>query len=667
MINPSRSSSKLLLLDYQIQQILLGVGLPNPYENLLMKFKNGWNNRVLIVDDQKEIHEDFEEMLKPSLAGALTDDLAKAFTSEVDENFLPEFELFHATSGEKAYQIVKEAIEENRPIAVAHIDIRMPPGIDGVETTRRIRQIDKNIEIVIMTAYTDKPLSEIVRDMELLHKLLYTRKPFAREEIQQMTLSLVEKWNVESELAENRHQLALSNQRLESVLDSTGDVIAMFDVVGHLLFANRWYEELFGLTEEQLKQMSPENLRGHIKQCFQEPERFEETEASFFADPEKRFAEITEVRHPKHKMLYRFTAPVHDATGNNIGRIIVYRDVSKEIEIDQMKAEVSRLRAELETKYSFNQLIGKSQKMQEMYALMRQTLESNITVLIEGESGTGKELVAKSIHFNSPQKKGAFVAINCAAIPETLIESEFFGHERGAFTGASMQRIGKFESANGGTVFLDEIADMQPFLQAKLLRVLQERVIQRVGGTTDIPIDVRIMAATNKDLETAVKANRFREDLFYRIAAFPIVVPPLRERRDDIPLLADYFLKTHTQNVGKSITGISPDALDLLINYDWPGNVRELENAIERAILLETTSLLRAENLPPQVCAIEHIPAKNEFPPETNILSLEAAEKQAIVSALQATDNNITDAAQALGIHRATIHRKLKKYQLLEQ
>jgi transcriptional regulator with PAS, ATPase and Fis domain len=303
--------------------------------------------------------------------------------------------------------------------------------------------------------------------------------------------------------------------------------------------------------------------------------------------------------------------------------------------------------------------------MQEVYALMQQTLESNITVLIEGESGTGKELVAKSIHFNSPQKKGALVAINCAAIPETLIESEFFGHERGAFTGASMQRIGKFESANGGTVFLDEIADMQPFLQAKLLRVLQERVIQRVGGTTDIPIDVRIIAATNKDLEASVKADQFREDLFYRIAAFPIVIPPLRERRDDIPLLADYFLKIHTQNVGKSITGISPDALHLLINYDWPGNVRELENAIERAILLETSSLLQAENLPPQVCAIEPIPAQNGTPSETNILSLEAAEKQAIVSALQATDNNITDAAQVLGIHRVTIHRKLKKYQLL--
>ena len=637
----------------------------------LMKLKNGWNNRVLIVDDQKEIHEDFEEMLNPGLAGASTDDLAKAFTSEVNDNFLPEFELFHATSGEKAYQIVKESIEAERPIAVAHIDIRMPPGIDGVETTRRIRQIDKNIEIVIMTAYTDKPLSEIVRDMELLHKLLYIRKPFAREEIQQMTLSLVEKWNVEKELAENRQQLAISNQRLESVLDSTGDIIAMFDITGRLLFANRWYEELVGFPEEQLKQMTPEVLRGHIKQCFQEPDRFEETEASFFADPDKRFSEIAEVRHPKHKMLYRFTAPVYDATGNNIGRIIVYRDVSKEIEIDRMKAEVYRLRAELETKYSFNQLIGKSEKMQEVYDLMRQTLESNITVLIGGESGTGKELVAKSIHFNSPQKKGAFVAINCAAIPETLIESEFFGHERGAFTGASMQRIGKFESANGGTVFLDEIADMQPFLQAKLLRVLQERVIQRVGGTTDIPIDVRIIAATNKDLEVAVKANRFREDLYYRIAAFPITVPPLRERRDDIPLLVDHFLKVHTQSIGKAITGISSDALELLINYEWPGNVRELENAIERAILLETSSQLHVESLPPQVMRL--IPASTnganhhngDSASEPIILSLEAAEKQAIVTALQAMGNNITDAAQALGVHRATIHRKLKKYQLL--
>ena len=648
-----------------------------------MEFRNNWNNRVLIVDDQEDIHQDFEEMLKPALTNTSTDDLAKAFASEVDDNFLPEFELFHARGGAEAYETVKAAIEADRPIAVAHIDVRMPPGIDGIETTRRIREIDKNIEIVVMTAYTDKPLSEIVRDMELLHKLLYIRKPFAREEIQQMTLSLAEKWNVGRELAEKRQQLGISNQRLKAVLDSTGDAIAMFDVTGRLLFANRWYGEMFELEAEELKQMSPDELREHIKRYFQEPDLFDAMETSFFANPDKVVEEITEVSLPKHKMLYRFTAPVHDAEQDIIGRIIVYRDVSKEIEINQMKAEVFRLRTELQTIYSFAQIIGKSQRMQEVYALMQQAIDSSITVLVQGESGTGKELVAKAIHFNSTRKRGPFVAVNCAAIPEALIESELFGHERGAFTGATMQKIGKFQSANGGTLFLDEIADMHPVLQAKLLRVLQEREIQRVGGTANIPIDVRVIAATNKDLETAVRTSDFREDLFYRIAAFPIMIPALRERREDIPLLVEHFLKKHAESANKSSTGISTEALQLLMNYDWPGNVRELENAIERAVLLETSDVLHLGNLPPQIhsavsirstldtsCKQFHAGSSQsgdmaQSTPTTNeILPLEEIEKQALAHALEVTGNNITQAAQALGISRTTIHRKFKKYHL---
>ena len=415
-----------------------------------MEFKKDWNYRVLVVDDQREIHQDFEEMLTPGFTETSTDDLAEAFVSEVDESFLPKFELLHARSGSEAYDIVKTTIETDDPIAVAYIDIRMPPGMDGIETTRRIRAIDENIEVVLMSAYTDKSLGEIVHEMDLLHKLLYIRKPFAREEIQQITLALAEKWNVESELGDKRRQLEISNQRLKSVLDSTGDAIAMFDVTGHLQFANRGYEEMFELTTEALKPMSPEGLSKHIKQYFQEPGRFEETETLLLAHPEKVLEEVVEVRRsetlgtePERKMLYRFTAPVHDIEQEIIGRIIVFRDISKEIEISQMKVEVSRLRTELEMKYAFDKIVGKSEAMKAVYALMQQAIESNITVLIQGDSGTGKELVARAIHFNSPRKAGPFVDVNCAAIPESLIESELFGHERGAFTGATVQRIGK--------------------------------------------------------------------------------------------------------------------------------------------------------------------------------------------------------------------------------
>jgi len=286
-------------------------------------------------------------------------------------------------------------------------------------------------------------------------------------------------------------------------------------------------------------------------------------------------------------------------------------------------------------------------------------------VLIRGKSGTGKELVAKSFHFNSLRKQGPFLAINCAAIPEALIESELFGHEKGAFTGAAKQRIGAFERARGGTVFLDEIGDMPLVLQAKLLRVLQEREIQRIGGTISIPVDVRVIAATNKDLESRVKSGEFREDLYYRIAVFPIVVPPLRERREDIPLLARHFLQKHAERTEKSMNGISNAALRLLLQYDWPGNVRELENAIERAVLLETTDVLQVNSLPPQLSPIVASPRDQTAP--TAVLPLAEVERQALIHALEFSANNVTEAARVLGLNRATLYRKLKKYGLPRQ
>ena len=633
-----------------------------------MECRDGWNYRVLIVDDQEEIHDDFEEMLKTGLMGVRTDDLANVFVSEVDENFLPEFELSHARSGEEACEIITSAKASDCPIAVAHIDVRMPPGIDGIETTRQIRKIERDIEIVIMTAYTDKSLAEVLRDMELLHKLLYIRKPFAREEIQQITLSLVEKWNVERELTEKRRQLSLSNQRLGAVLDSTGDAIGMFDVTGRLLFANRWYEELFGLTESVLIQMSPDELSARARVCLREPIFAEAEKAQLVDNVRNLVQEINEGGMSKHRLFYRLSAPVQDSQQKIVGKIIVYRDVSQEVEIKEMKAEVLRLRSRLETPYSFDGMVGKSSKIQEVYTSMEQAAESNITVLIRGESGTGKELVAKSIHFNSRRKRGPFVAVDCTAIPETLIESELFGHERGAFTGAMVRRIGKFESANGGTIFLDEIGEMQPVLQAKLLRVLQEREIQRVGGMANIPIDIRVIAATNKNLESAVRASEFRADLFYRIAAFPMIVPPLRERREDIPLLAEHFLKTHTENTDKSIGAISTETLTLLMDYDWPGNVRELENAIERAILIERDHVLRKSSLPPHIYSASSISSNHDrfyTEKEAEIVPLEEIEKRSLIHALKVTNGNITWAAQALGINRATIYRKLKKFDLL--
>ena len=632
-----------------------------------MKSNDSWNYRVLIVDDQEEIHNDFEEMLSSGPTKRATDELADAFVSQSDKPVLPQFELSHATSGEEACAMVKAAEEANRSFALAYVDVRMPPGTDGVETVRQIRQFERDLEIVIMTAYSDKTLPEIVNDMELLHKLLYIRKPFSREEIQQITLSLTGKWNIEQELAKHQReledsnqQLEFSNQRLQAVLDATGDAIGMFDAEGRLQVANQGYEQLLEATERELKQMSPSDLIERIGERLRPPV-LPELGHGLFLDRTGDLEEgVSESGDSNPRLFYRSTAPVHD-----MGHIVMYRDVSKEVESEQMKAEVLRLRAELGTTYAFDGMVGKSKNMQEVYALMQRAAESDITVLIQGESGTGKELVAKLIHYNSPRKTGPFVAVNCAAIPEALIESELFGHERGAFTGASTRRIGQFEHAQGGTVLLDEIGDMPLALQAKLLRVLEEREIQRVGGTATIPIDIRVIAATNRDLESAVKDGGFRADLFYRLAAFPLVIPPLREHREDIPLLVSHFLQDYAERANETMRGISPAALQTLLAYDWPGNVRELRNAIERALLLETTDRLQVSNLPPQLAAVIPSPTAPGDPAQP--LSLQEAERRAVVHALEAADWNITKAAQMLNINRVTLYRKLRKYNLLAE
>ena len=637
-----------------------------------MKSNDSWNYRVLIVDDQEEIHNDFKEMLVSGSTKRATDELAAAFVAQSDKPVLPQFELSHAASGEEACAMVKAAQESNRPFALAYIDVRMPPGTDGIETVRQIRQFEQGLEIVIMTAYSDKTLPEIIDDMELLHKLLYIRKPFSREEIQQITLSLTVKWNVEQELArhqreleESNQQLEFSNKRLQAVLDATGDAIGMFDADGHLQVANQGYEKLLDATESELKQMSPSDLMARIEVRLRPPVLPESGRELFLDSTGDLEEEASESDDSNPRLFYRSTAPVHTSQQNLMGHIVIYRDVSKEVESEQMKAEVLRLRTELGTTYAFDGMVGRSKNMQDVYTLMQRAAESDITVLIQGESGTGKELVAKLIHYNSPRKAGPFVAVNCAAIPETLIESELFGHERGAFTGASTRRIGQFEHAQGGTVLLDEIGDMPIALQAKLLRVLEEREIQRVGGTATIPIDIRVIAATNRDLESAVKDGGFRADLFYRLAAFPFIIPPLREHREDIPLLVAHFLQDHAERADETMRGISPAALQTLLAYDWPGNVRELRNAIERALLLETTDRLQVSNLPPQLSAMAPSPTAPGDPAQP--LSLQEAERRAVVHALEASDWNITKAAQVLNINRVTLYRKLRKYNLLAE
>ena len=606
-------------------------------------------------------------MIKPERSAA-SDDLAEAFLpvpSESSMAYLPSFELSHASSGDEAYQMTKAAVEANRPFSVAYIDIRMPPGMDGIETVRRIREFEKNLEIVIMTAYTDKPLHEIVTNMELLHKLLYIRKPVAREEIQQITFSLVEKWNVEREAFSRQQQLALSHQRLKAVLDATTDAIGVLNADGRLLFANQQYCQLFDISHSELSQISPDELNARVKAQFRQLKLSELEHVEPFENLTSILEEVGGTNRSEPRLFSSLTTSLKGFDEGRADIVISYRDMSKDADIQRMKAEVMALRTELETTYSFDNIIGKSEKMRRLFTRIQRATEGDITVLIQGESGTGKELVARSIHYNSSRKAGPFVAINCAAIPESLIEGELFGHERGAFTGAVERRRGHFEQAHTGTLFLDEIGDMPLALQARLLRVLQERKFKRVGGTSDVDIDIRVLTATNQNLTEALKRGTFREDLYYRIAAFPIRVPPLRERREDILPLANHFLKKYAATAEKSIRAFSVDALQVLMKHDFPGNVRELENAIESAVLLETTDLLQQRNLPLELLRAVSQTTTSSLTDASVIRPLDEVERKTILHALKVTDNNISRAAQALGIDRSTLHRKVKKYRLL--
>ncbi len=447
------------------------------------------------------------------------------------------------------------------------------------------------------------------------------------------------------------------------MLDATGDAIAMYDRTERLVFANRWYEALFDLTPDELRELSLSVATERFRECspeFRVPNRIATVgpaARSRVVEPHPRGTGA-----PGTALFYQFTQPVSDSSGARMGDLLVYRDVSRELEIERMKAEVGRLRSELETTYAFSGIIGSSPGMRKVGELLRRVVDSDVSVLVTGESGTGKELVARALHFNGPRRKGPFVAVNCASVPETLIETEMFGHERGAFSGATARRIGCFEQADGGTLLLDEIGDMPVALQAKLLRVLQEREIRRVGGNATIPIDVRVVASTHRDLEAAMREGAFREDLYYRLAVFPVDVPPLRKRQEDIPLLAEHFRKKHADRLGAAVRGISPAATALLARYEWPGNVRELENVICRSLVLETSDVLQAATLPAEVGPPAATLGAPAVPPTVGTLA--DLERQAIADAVEQSGHNLTRAASALGIDRTTLHRKLKKHGL---
>ena len=336
-----------------------------------------------------------------------------------------------------------------------------------------------------------------------------------------------------------------------------------------------------------------------------------------------------------------------DGSGARIGGVETFRDLSVEEE----------LKREIKERARFEDIISRNHHMRELFALMPVIAESSSTVLIEGESGTGKELVCRAIHRLSPRREGPFVAVNCGALPDTLIESELFGHSAGAFTDAKRDRRGRFAQAEGGTILLDEIGDISPAMQVRLLRVLQERTYEPLGSETSVTADVRILAATNKNLADLVDRGEFRKDLYYRINVVSLRLPPLRDRNEDIPFLAEHFIDHFNQITGKLIEGLSDAALAALMNHDYPGNIRELENAIEHAFVVCPGGAILPRHLPRQF--VHAVPAGSN---ETTGATLRNMEITSITTALRAHGNNRTAAARALGIHKSTLHRKIRRY-----
>jgi len=442
-----------------------------------------------------------------------------------------------------------------------------------------------------------------------------------------------------------------------AILASMGEGIFFLDPDDRFAYINGAAEKIRGLRAEDY-------LGRHILSIFaihspHTGERVQSLLAAFKSGALTFHKQVIEVKGAKFENSYY---PIRDSGGNYVGTLMVSRDISEK---ERLKEENLALREQFLSEFGCCDMIGKSAAMLPVFQVLSAAAAVDSTILLTGESGTGKELVARAIHQHSLRKDKPMIKVNCAALPDTLLEAELFGHEKGAFTGAIKERKGKFEQAHGGTIFLDEIAEIPLAAQAKLLRVLQERTIERLGGNREIRVDVRIIAATNRDLRRQAEEGKFREDLFYRLNVIPINIPPLRNRREDILPLARQFLNRFAERMHKPILSIAKEAQKALLEYSYPGNVRELENAVERAVALSLGCELRVGDLPFEFIAP---PLPQPSPPAAGTGSLAASvhssEKTAIEDALRTTGHRKADAARLLGISRKTLWEKMKQLEV---
>ena len=588
-----------------------------------------------------------------------------------------------ARSGEAGWEIFRK-----QGPGIVLTDIRMP-GMDGIELLKRLKQEDSKVEVIVITGHGDmdlavqalqhgasdfinKPVAKRSLDIALERA---REKIHLRQQLEEYTD------NLEARVQEATAELDKSCRRLQTLCEihrAVGEMPSLGDILG---FLHQRIESITGLRSRLILVLSGQGDRvldhlydpgavrvtDHLVTMIQELDRprllTDEERRQIFLDPPPAEGEETAVLpiwirdEAPVGIAFVGTAAAEGEDDLRFATLLLSQAAGAIRRAARQEEELRALRQQAGVEAKFGDLIGRHQKMQTIYRLIAGIAESEASVLIQGESGTGKELIAKLLHQLSPHRDQPFVVINCGAYPPTLIESELFGHERGAFTGAVHARRGCFEQANGGTIFLDEIGEVPTEAQVKLLRVLQFKEFQRLGGETTIKVEVRVVAATSKDLRREMEVGRFREDLYYRLHVIPITVPPLRERLSDLPLLAEHFLRLYSKKVGKSFAPIRPDVMKILMSHDWPGNVRELENVIEHAAVLAQGEAISPKDLP------AYLQEPNR---DVRVVgeSLEAMERQHLLRVLDECQGNKNLAASRLGISRSTLYRKLERYGL---
>ena len=535
-------------------------------------------------------------------------------------------------------EIALKAIDTQAPDLIL-LDIMMP-GMDGYEVCSILKSNEETarIPIIFISALTE--VEGVLRAFQS-GGVDYITKPFRSEEVLARVQTHLELQNAIQE-KEAAHKM------LQTIMDSIENVIVTVDNQLQVINANKPLDSICGNVPGDTRSFQQRLLDGSGPCAELLQKVFEQQK------PVKEYRVECSCGGQNNKTLVLNAAPLTGEHSELDGAVLVVRDISRLAELEKNLLE----------KHSYHNIIGKSEVMQQIYSLLEQTADLDINVLICGESGTGKELIADAVHYASSRAKKPFIKVNCAALSESLLESELFGHVSGAFTGAEKDRIGRCQAAEGGTLFLDEIGDISPSFQAKLLRFLEQKEFERIGDSTTIKADVRVVAATNHDLQKKAENKEFRGDLYYRLKNILISLPPLRERSDDIPLLISHFIRTSRKSMNKNIQGLSRDVNKLFMHYPWPGNIRELRSVIHFACALCAGEMIEREHLPPEFLSAATIerPAVMAVDSVDQPIAKPASEKDAILETLAKTDWNKAKAARLLGMSRATLYSKLLKY-----